>query len=970
MNKRLPLKIRKPSNASEWRLAWWLGGAYFLELYNFLGLKIMLGVGGGDFYRDVVQRWELAGMLGSLLVLGLWIWKFNRFQPRCMDILKYSILVQAVLGILTVGAVVWTGALSLPDTNGESLLKVVRMVWGVSLGFGLGSSFAILSRAFSRQKRTFVAALVVGAGLSGPLVITPVSYFPGISKWIYAAVPLAFLGLVIGRWRRISALEHFWVSTEDQSPARIDMDPSVRRNLREPKFWRAFIWLLLSGLNVQFCVNFLLADPSKFGETPYLQTLECDAYHKLVFDIYRWCVFGRYFFFIAGVFFFGWLSSIWWKSRRKPFIVTGLFGLICIPLYIRYFTNLDYSHVNPVYIVLWSGLIGFSNSNWLITLLQGIEMYGRRLQFIVLFSLPMFYRFAAGAPVLLSWRPDNEQTLYLGIAITLVGLLSAFLWEENFEGANNLRISDDNVDRNFSVAILDHQTRQNFKKEVDGATWKNENLGYWQQRIVNVLEKRFLSVFEEWMYCFNLAATDIQDGQLKFSETKVNAAAYRDLGRVTAGDAAQYQSVAHELILDEHPARSLTKFAINNGLNGLVLTHKDNLSALDRTAYQENDYGFFDLSNIQLPDDAAIAEFWQAQGKAQEELFNTIFKAAETSAREQEDSEKIPEILTLRALDSRRYPSEYFLYIITPQSALQSESQQRLALLLLTAIKIPVAKLDELAGTLNWLLAQRALALTVDAEYRKISEEQSHSMKTVFGLLLNDVKALNDYKLYSDGVYTLQESLEINIRRLDRINQFTLALMRAGDVGDVSQVDAKVQKVFQTEVVDLRAMICEVLQEIGKTVDTIGFTVDGHDAGVKALIPRLIQSVEQQENLQVRVVVVPTGLQIVLTDLLGNMLFYTNPKAPEATIALIDKEDAYWLCLTNNRKIDDKYRTLIESSKDQSGISIRRKAGIRMVKRILGTPLFYQKSNKRWTLGVITPDEHHTTIVLKITKND
>lgn len=972
-----------PKGQEEWLLAFWLGLSYFQELYNFLGLKIILGPGYGNYYKNYIQPFELGGMVAFLIAILVWIIYAPSASPKLIKIFKWAMFVQSVTCILAVLIVAkWDSAfinIHIP------LLQLVRFFWGAFLGLGLGISLSILSRSFSRRKRTTVGAVVVAFGLAGPLFIAGLGSFDFVDthKWVYAFLPGFVLFFLLYHWKKLDALFDKSLEKEetDESLRRISMDTSLRRHLGSKKFWQSFIWLLISGMNVQFCVNFLLADPSRFL---FLEA----SNEKQKFDLYIYAVYGRYVFFIGGIFLFGWLSRKW-RSRKKPFILTGIIGLISMPLYIINLATWEMANEHFYILIFTSGLIGLSNSNWFLTLLQGIEAYGKRLQVVVLLILPTFYRLAAGALMVFDSstvfyhttisgitlslggiKLDSAQILSLGIIITLLGWLAAFLWEDNFEGSNNLKISDDNVDKNFSVAILDHQTRQIFRQEISGNAWKNEDFSALQEKVADILRKRFHDVFEEWMYSFSLISTNLKDGQLVFGNTHTNNSAYRDLKQVTAEGAKKYQEAADTLILDEQPARSLTRYAIDHGLNGLVLTAGKGLTFLDKKAYDDNDYKYFNLSDMHLPDDDTIAQFWEMEGNAQKKLFESIIEQAELPWGE--ETSKIQNGLILRALDLWRYPeNQYYIYIVTPQSAVKSESQQRLAVLLMTAIKIPVSKLDELAAMLTWLLAQRSLALTMDSEWRKISEEQAHSMKTVLGIMRNDLTALNDYRENEIRFFIRWEALESNIKRLDQINRFTLALARAGDAQTLDEVDDKVKEIFVMKAIPLQDTICEMLTEIGKTLNGMGFSVDGHKDKVKTLISLLLKQVKEDIDTHIKIEAAETGLQIVLNDLLGNMLFYTNSRSPEAHIGLEDVGAAYILRLTNNRKIDENYRQLIEGSKNQSGIAIQQKAGIRMVKRIIGSPLFNQNSDKRWILSVepTGANIHSTTISLTIFKS-
>jgi len=923
-----------------------------LDMYNFIGFRVMFGAKEG-LYKSA----EYCALGGMALAFGLLLaWGFSkRLQEKVnlqlLTIVRFSMLSQAILGT-AFALVAWQG------WEGW-WLSLLRFFWGFFLGFGLGISLTITTWAFGRLKRTSTITFLVFMGVFGACLSVLLYFALGRepNHWAYAVLP-AFLALVPLNWGWLSSQFERFPMPDEKVGGLLSLhlqsheskaQGGLSRLLWQKKFWRSFVILLLGALNVRFSVQIMMKHDFVGEGKKLLHTEQIDL------------LFWHYPAFALGVLLAGWLS---WRCRSRSLvqIVLSIIGIVGIYVYV---------HVSMTWGI---ALLGVFSATWLMTLLQCTETYPKRLHLFVIAALPLFFRLSIE---LLRFIQENLaiNIVHLGYALAILSFLAALLWEDNFQGVNNLQVLEGQSDTNLSVAVLNTATRRKFEKEIDEKLLKNEQVSDFSRKVSDILEERLKEVFDEWLYSFSIGLTE--GGQpLKFDDYRLNSPACHDLPRIRDQRPELFPKLAERLI-EESNRRFLATHAIEKGWNGIVLTPEKKNGKRDTDDYESNGYNVYDLSSLSI-DEADAAAFWASTkgfesnvSETTVELFKRICDQTRPAWAALDSGEKIGKILTLRALDRWRYPEkEYFVYFIIPKSLLREANQQRAALVLHTAVRVPVSKLDELANCMNWLLAQRANALALDAGWRKIWEEQSHSMKTSFGVLKNDTNALNDVRKDPDAFAQKLQAHQTVINRMARINDFTLALMRAGDRTNLQDADDRTAEAFRCEEINLREILVQTLSDFEKSLNEIRFSADGHLLRVQTMLPDLRRAVLADPALNVSIRAVRTGLEIVLDNLVSNMLYNTNYRNPQASISLEKNLERWRLCFLNNGEIEENMLAFIKMHRENPGLPVSQKAGLRTIKRILASALFNPKSSERWLYDAENRSDKQAIIFLSIPSSD
>jgi len=193
--------------------------------------------------------------------------------------------------------------------------------------------------------------------------------------------------------------------------------------------------------------------------------------------------------------------------------------------------------------------------------------------------------------------------------------------------------------------------------------------------------------------------------------------------------------------------------------------------------------------------------------------------------------------------------------------------------------------------------------------------------------------------------------------------------MRVGRNGEnLKNLSDKKSNSLKVKGVSLKKKILSAIETIEHSLDLLGYSYDNHLENVKdKCLPKLkIQILNLQE---VNVEVIPTGLEIILVELLKNALFNTNHRNPEVSIEITQSNtNQSELHIVNNEVISDKYLAYLKSEKTLDGVATQYKAGIRTIKRIINFPLF-NRSESKWSLGV-NPSENSTDLFLTIPNDD
>lgn len=261
---------------------------------------------------------------------------------------------------------------------------------------------------------------------------------------------------------------------------------------------------------------------------------------------------------------------------------------------------------------------------------------------------------------------------------------------------------------------------------------------------------------------------------------------------------------------------------------------------------------------------------------------------------------------------------------------------------------------DEYANTsfmLTSILSNTATEITKNEEWRLIADEQSHAFKHMFGALTNTISELKTNVRNHESAYALAEIAHSRLDTLNKVNLFMLNIMRAGQKGENEKDLSKVHRNnLQCRKVSLKDTLFRVYDTLSHSIELLGLSEDIHEANIrKKCLPKLAKNIESISDVYINVI--PIGLEIVLTEILKNAIFNTDPKNPIVKIYLDRSQDFIDLHVTNNLQIAEATFKYIQSLQYTTGIAKQYKAGIRMVWRILNFRLF-NASDILWDMKI------------------
>lgn len=294
-------------------------------------------------------------------------------------------------------------------------------------------------------------------------------------------------------------------------------------------------------------------------------------------------------------------------------------------------------------------------------------------------------------------------------------------------------------------------------------------------------------------------------------------------------------------------------------------------------------------------------------------------------------------------------------------------------LLLMLSTPLSANEYADTAFMLTSILSNTATEITKNEEWRQISDEQSHAFKHAFGALAMNIKEFKVSTAGNKKAKLYAEKAFLQVETLNKINQFLLNLMRAGLHGEnLQKIDKHRSKKLERKNISIKSTLQKVLETLSTTLDLLGLSEDHHEENITNLcIPNILKDIGQIDDVKVNVI--PIGLEIILTELLKNAIFNTDSEKPLVRIFIskMDDSDYYSLHITNNEPITKDNLKYIKKLQKVSGVAKQYKAGIRVVWRIINFPLF-NKSNTLWKLDVNEDciNSNETDIILKIHKED
>lgn len=258
---------------------------------------------------------------------------------------------------------------------------------------------------------------------------------------------------------------------------------------------------------------------------------------------------------------------------------------------------------------------------------------------------------------------------------------------------------------------------------------------------------------------------------------------------------------------------------------------------------------------------------------------------------------------------------------------------------------------------------------------RSVIDELSHSWKHIFGALHTEIRQISDSpSVRNDPKSQLHAKKALKqIKHLNSVNNFLLNLMRVGKGAEnFKNLDEKRVSSLERHIIPLKKSLITVADILSHSLELLGLGEDGHQDRIKdSCIPILLSDINALENIEIEVI--PTGLEIILLEVLKNAVFHTNAANPIVRIYYKEHDEEFMaLHFTNNQKASLAFCEYINDGKNVDGMAKQYKAGIRTVKRILSHPLFNYSDKLRWMMRVDEKslNEAVTNIFIKIPKAD
>jgi hypothetical protein len=950
------------------------GLLYALDLYVYIGYKSIMS----QSVKNDVINYEMTGMILLLMLFVLALFTRRNYLVSLRKLFWIGLAVQCFLGLAT--------PFFLSNTF---ILGLLRFVGAIVVSLNFCTYLSVVGQSIGRKRRTWTVSIIFSMGFSGPFFVNFIDKFMKNNLPLYLIFPTLVSIFAYYIMRKHGENDVFTVQSKPEK-GEIDDDSSIEisKNIRnivvKGNFWRALYILLICGLFVQFSVRYLLEHTEIFTTNIDPQRMYMLRYLGSAFGVITLCWFSvrsSKIFINVGVF------RVRLGERKIMYQIAAIFGLLSLYGY----SMLHQLEAPLAYIVPF--LLGISNAVWCIIFLQSLESLGRRTQPILVFLLPILLRIFwdifhyNNLKGLIGNDANLKQTIiFIGVCIWIVGILTSILWVDNYEGGNRLDAYNDNFVRGFSTAIMDSDVRKKLAT-IDPQIVSSDNVKPYIEEVSALVKDRLEEVFDTTLYYYNF--TFLKEGEETFmSKVKVNKNAIVDLRKVNENTIKSLFKWLR-VILSSKNYNGLASYSFEQGYEGMVLAgRKDMIAPQLQAAYNAENYKVFDLSAIKLPDEQKIIDFWQTLGafkkdndfkdenkiEAVKAAFRPIYKDFVFEKNKDKKDDNFPEpirrLLTLRAIGAWCYPKgEYFIYVLTPKVGVRHKLKT--SMLLATSSPIPVEKLSEIRDLLDNIMLQKAFSMSLDAEWKAISFQQSHALKTTFGYLNNSLNAISEVRLDKVLHRNRLDEVQSIIHTMDNVNTFNLEMMRFENNPDTKSAYIIPEK----EGVSLEKTIKRVIKEIQHAVSHLRTTEDGHSDNLRDLLADMHEkNANISVNSQVKIKVIKVGFRILITEILKNAFTHTDCHKPKVEIVWADYDDDFFsLSFSNNDGIEQEALDYI-NDKHNNTVG---KIGIATIKRILKFKQFNQsKIDKlpkcQWQMKVKTQENPYllTTLTLLIPKTD
>lgn len=297
-------------------------------------------------------------------------------------------------------------------------------------------------------------------------------------------------------------------------------------------------------------------------------------------------------------------------------------------------------------------------------------------------------------------------------------------------------------------------------------------------------------------------------------------------------------------------------------------------------------------------------------------------------------------------LHSQEITGDFYAYFIRPFA--EHKHYNGVFLILL---RRPLLENEFLELGYLWtkILSETALLKERDAEQDLIFEEQTHTWNTEITSITQHLDFIWK-KYHSDKGDPLSKEIAQNIhaaymkvQHLRHINAFNLFMMknRHGEDGippdpvKMHLADRNMHEEFKTNPIHLKQLLYSVITTLRLMIESLHYIDPGSTKKELAALAKLEVGVKRMKDYTINTIEV--GLRIVILDLLKNAILHADRSKP--VIAMKVEEINHWLKIhfVNNSMLTREAYDYINSDKVSHLLPLRRKGGLRTIKRILST---------------------------------
>jgi hypothetical protein len=737
--------------------------------------------------------------------------------------------------------------------------------------------------------------------------------------------------------------------------------------------------------------------PAQFGMKKY-----CDSEgDKVKYKIYpSFLSAGRYLgMFLACFLIFKYIInerksfSYFYRNLQRSIVALLLLQLLVFSLFFIIFTQKWIDVQDPLFALLFSLLIGFFCSVWLLGILHVSENFNLRLRPWITLIAPNIYR---TSELILQLRAESvfcrspEYSYDISIAVLAWGLIFIVI---SITGAMGLR----NGFEKDALFIPNNKSLANAKirSSIKKTNINRSTVDAFYEEASQLIHVRLKKALKEHYYLSSIFYKNEKEEIIRvpFSTNETACNVYLGIdpnnAKKTNYDIA-FQ--IHYNILKDRDEKvkflSLSKRTLNEDIKGMIFWYPGKAGRKLESRYAPDGYEIYDLASLKIDKSillSGLEKFESGDIKGSTEFIRNTLDNIDMSSNLEtvknalvrplelvSDLNAITRSLMFFKFEAERYdPERYYLYIIKPYT-----SSPKTVLVLSTVVPLSIKRLEQLRTIIGFSESEWQKSSTKYSEkniaYKDVLENVSHAQKHIFGSLKGLAGYIRTHPVIvnSSDEYLTNSANQVSfcIDHLALVNRFNLALYRAKNNDETykpfQDLESDIQETLAKTWIDVDQLIPEIYHEMKNSLDLIKFNDDGHDRNVEQMLQ---QKIEEYKPMQVKFKGINFGIRIVLNDLIKNALKRTNSKKPDISITKHDSEEEYIeIRIMNNKKL---------AMRDYEEFNIREKSkkiGIRTVRDILGLPYLIGESegDPKIDLKMYPPNEeiNETLVSLFIPK--